>query len=142
MYRITSNSGYKTRYITQSTEALIRCALVNIITSDLSLAFSIRSCCSSVVKVASLLVVALPQLGQQDLLICSLIALFSSRSFSISPFNNEFSWRSCIAYKHRYYIFSTVFTIRRKTKRIETENYLDLGTAILEPKLDLPWSKA
>ena len=72
------------------------------LTSALSLAFSIRSCCSSVGMAPSLLVVATPQLGQQALFMVSRKALFFSLSFSISVFNKEFSWRSCIACKRQY----------------------------------------
>lgn len=70
-------------------------------TSALSRVISVLSCCCSeiVVKIVSLetaeeLAEEEPHLGQEPLLIISLIAWFSSRIFSISPFNNAFSWRS------------------------------------------------
>lgn len=70
-------------------------------TSALSLAFSIRSCFSSVDMEASMVAVTMPQLGQQDLFMVSRMALVSSLSLSNSVFNNEFSWRSCSAYKRQ-----------------------------------------
>lgn len=114
----------------------------HLITSALSLAFSIRSCCSSVVILVSLLVVAIPQLGQQALFMASLMALFSSRSFSISAFNNEFSCRSCIAYSEYSSILIRTNQIFHKNEILQTKSYLDLCATILKPKLDLSRSKA
>lgn len=80
-----------------------------VVTSALSLAFSMRSCCSSVEMAASLVVVAMPQLGQQALFMVSLMPLFSSLSFSISVFNNEFSCRSCIACKNSSHLLTALY---------------------------------
>jgi hypothetical protein len=61
-------------------------------TSALSMAFSSRSCCSSVLAAAA------PQPGQRgDFLASSRMARFSSWSFSSSDLSSAFSCRSWVA---------------------------------------------